>query len=273
MWQLIIAAAAWYAATLLSAYGIGSLLIHILGSWGVNSGNIHLCPIWVQYLVTYQTGIYHAVATLITALVGWLLMRRCSCSAGKPKTAAFGFCIGIIAVMLIAGIFLLADSMRIYTQIPGISADTFISLAFCFMTALAEGFLAFGYLRQMAAARGDRAAGYAVGVLMFIVMDSFSNISAAGIINLVLMGVLLCAAAEKAGAWAAIGLRAGWLWASTAVIGFTGSSTAIVRLYPVSENLLTGGTGGPVNGLAVTIICAAVMTIFILKNYGKRSRK
>jgi len=247
--------------------------MHLLGSWGVNAGNIQRCPMWVQYLVTYQTAIYHAVAALITAVVGGLMMRRYGYGSGKPKTAALGFGIGIVAVLLIAGIFLLADSMRTYTHIPGVSVDTFISLAICLMTALAEGLLAFGYIRQMAASRGGRAAGYAAAIIMFIVMDGFGSVSVIGMINLALMGAVLCAAAEKAGAWAVIGLRAGWLWTSTAVMGFTGSSTSIVRLYPVSENLITGGAGGLMNGLAMTVICAAVTATVLIKEYRKCSRK
>lgn len=272
-WQLMLAAAAWFVVTLLSVYGIGSLLMHLLGSWGVNAGNIHLYPMWVQYLVIYQTGIYQSAAALVMAAVGGLMIRRYGYGIGKPKTTALGLIIGIVAVMLITGIFLLADSMRIYTQIPGFSVHTFILLAICLMTALAEGLLAFGYMRQMATARGGRAAGYAACVIMFIVMDGFGSVSIIGMINLALMGAVLCAAAEKAGAWAVIGLRTGWLWASTAVMGFTGSSTAIVRLYPVSENLITGGADGLMNGLAVTIICFAVTAIIFIKEYRKCSRK
>ena len=269
--RLLIAVAAWYAFTLASVYGISALLLRLLSSWGVTYANLPQCPIWIQYLVTYQTGIYSAVAAMITIAVSALLLRNIKSKPGALRTAA-GFAAGIAVSALFAAIFLATDSMRPYTFSAGFSAHTFISLAMLTLTSLAEAALAFGYIRLSAEKRGGKAAGYLCAVIMFCIMNTFSTAGAMGTVNLVFIALLMCLISEKSGILPAAALRTGFLWCSTAVIGFTGAETAVFRLYPVSETLLTGGQRGLMHGLAFTIICAIPPLILLIRHI-KSSRK
>ena len=269
--RLIIAAAAWYAVTLASVYGVGALLLGLLNAWGVTYANLPQCPIWIQYLVTYQTGIYSAAAAVITIAVSAFLLRNAKAKPDLIRTAA-AFGAGIAAPALFAALFLLTDSMRPYTFSAGLSAHTFISLALLALTSLAEAALALGYVRGSAEKRCGRIAGYICAVIMFCIMNIFSTTGIISLVNLILMAPILCFIAEKFGVLPAAALRTGFQWCSTAVIGFTASETAVFRLYPVSETILTGGQHGIMHGIAFTIICAIPLLTLLIRRI-KSSRK
>lgn len=268
-WQVALSLLGWYALTIITVYFGANALMKLLDAWGVTSKNLHLTPGWVQYLVSYQTSLYH-LATLIAAIIaGALLMRRHeSPRKGAIHTGAsmlLGFFISIIIAISLTLVFMLTDSLRPYVPGGGISIHMLIALLLCAITALAEGLMAFGYLRSMASTRGGRLAGYAAAVIMFFAMDNFSASGFIGSLNIILIGIVLCRVAEKFGIAPVIGLRTGWLWATTSLTSFSGSSTALMRLYTVSENQLTGGTTGLTSGFMVTFICGAFIWFSLLK--------
>ena len=268
-WQMAISMLAWYALTFISVFFGANAFIRLLAAWGVTSKNLHLTPGWVQYLVSYQASLYH-LATLIAAIIaGGLLMRRLkSPRKGAIHTGAsmlLGFFISFIIAIGLTLIFMLTDSLRPYTDGGSISIHMLIALILCAATALAEALMAFGYLRSMAAARGNRLAGYAAAVVMFFAMDNFSASGFIGTLNVILMGITLCWVAEKFGIAPVIGLRTGWLWATTSLTSFSGSDVALMRLYPVSETQLTGGSSGLASGFMVTFICGALIWFTLLK--------
>ncbi len=264
VWRLMLTMLAWYALYALSAVGVSNLLIRLFESWGVTSANLSLTPAWVQYLVSYQTQLFHVTAALPAALGGWLLtlpMRRArpGLSIGHTVAAtALGFFGSIAVATLLSTLFQLTDSMRATSTQAVFSVDILLMLAVYLIAAMAEGQLALGYIREMTLERSGRTFSYAAATAMFCAMNGFAS-GAPGVINTLLLALTLCRIAEKAGVWAAVGVRAGWLWAVNSLAGFPGGGVSLQTLYPVSENLLTGGDAGPMSGLAVTLVCAAIL--------------
>lgn len=256
-WVFLITAAAWYCASALIALGVSRALAAMFKAWGVTNANLHLAPAWVQLIAAYQTGIFTAASALASAAVGALLMRRRARASIAPLIA---FASGAAAAAALAGIFILADSMRLVTRTPEWSVNIPITLAICLISALGEGMLALGFMREAAAKHGGRAAGYAAATALLFIMDGGYARDIPGMINTLLAALLLCHVAEKSGGvGAAVALKTGWTWSAAALIGFPGSEGALLSLYPVSENLLTGGKAGIMSGLAVTLICGAII--------------
>lgn len=267
IWRLMLAMLGWYALYALSAVGVSNLLVALFASWGVTSANLSLAPAYVQYIVAYQTQLFHVTAALPAALCGWLLTRRLrrarpvSACGHTLAAAAFGFFISITAAGLLSILFQLTDSMRPTSAQAAFSVDILLMLAVYLIAATAEGQLAFGFIREMTLERGGRILSYAASAAMFCAMNGFAS-GFLGVINTMLLALTLCCIAEKAGAWAAVGVRVGWLWAANSLAGFPGSGASLQTLYPVSENLFTGGDAGLMSGIAVTIICGAILWFF-----------
>lgn len=264
VWRLMLAMLAWYALYALAAMGVSRLMFSLFESWGVTSANLYLTPAWVQYLVSYQAQLFHVAAALPAALAGWLLARplrrrRPGVSAGYTAAAAvMGFFGSITAAMLLSMVFRRADSMRATSAQAVFSVDVLIMLAVYLIAALAEGQLALGYIRETVLERGGRTLSYIAAAVMFCAMTGFAS-GVLGVVNTLLLALTLCRIAEKAGVWAAVGVRAGWLWAVNSLAGFPGGGVSVQTLYPVSENLLTGGDAGIMSGLAVTLVCGAIL--------------
>lgn len=268
LWRLILALISWYALTFMAANGGALILMRLLDSWGVTAANLHLTPVWVQYLVSYQANLYHAIPAVAAIVAGTLLMRCHPRQNSNRRIAvhlAIGFIAAIAAALALTYLFLATDSLRPYTGGGSIGPHTFIAFAICALTAAAEGLFAFGYIRKSVSIRSSKIAGYIAGTLMFLAMNLLNLADPLGIINTILTGALLCLVAEKYGVAPVIGLRLGWLWAATSLVSFSGSENAILRLYTVSENLLTGGNSGLTSGLAMTVILAALLIAPMLK--------
>lgn len=270
VWRLAVTMLAWYALYALSAVGVSRLLFSLFESWGVTSANLSLTPAWVQYLVSYQAQLFHMTAALPAALAGGLLARHMrrkktgSSSGHNAAAAALGFFGSIAAAMLLSMLFHMTDSLRPASAQAVFSVDILLMLAVYLIAALAECLLALGYIRKMVLERGGRALSYATATAMFCAMSGFAT-GTLGVINTLLLALTLCRIAEKAGVLAAVGVRAGWLWATNSLAGFPGSGVSLQTLYPVSENLLTGGEAGPMSGLAVTLICCAILWFSICR--------
>lgn len=271
VWRLIAAYALWFALFVGASLATGGALTALFDLWGVNVRNLARAPEWVQYIAVYQTRIAGFICSALTALIGGLAYRKYSSLPRPGLRGAIGFGAGILTALTLSGIFLLCDSIRLETPTAVFSTDLPLMLLCCAAAAFAEGFAAMGYARAMTAARCGRIPSYIAAALMFLIMNHSAPSGVTGVISLIFMAVAGCCVAERFGVGAFIGLRAGWLWTTTALIGQSGSIRPMFSAYPVSEHALTGGYHGLSEGLAPAIICAAV--IFFLLVYPRIRKK
>ena len=266
VWRLAFAYLGWFALFICVSLITGSALSAMFAAWGVNNRNLALTPLWVQYLAIYQRHIAFGICGALTAVAGILVCRKHTSPLPHPGMRTLsGFCAGMLSAALLTGIFLLTDSIRPESTKPEFSAHIAIMLAYSLILAIAEGAAAIGYARTMTAKHCGRVWSYIAATLMLVIMNHSTVSSIMGLINIAFVSVAGCCIAEKHGAAAYVGLRAGWLWAETALAGYPGTTGSLFAVYPVSEHLITGGFYGLSEGLALTLCCASV--IFFLLVY------
>ncbi len=264
LWQLIAAAAVWFAVYVASAVGISRLILALFSRWGVTNANIALCPAWVQYLAMYQSQLSAVVSGIVCIAIAYPAMRvysgKAKVSAKEAAADCAYFAAGVLIPMALMGIFLLTDSMRTTGKMQLMWVDLIIVLIGSIVTAAAECIAAFGYVRRMTEAHWCKTASCVTAAAVYCLIGLISFGGVWGVVNSLLIGFVLCIVSEKVSLGAVIALRAGFLWSAAAVAGFDGSG--IFSLYPVSENLITGGYSGIECAIAVTLICVTV--IFVL---------
>ena len=225
----------------------------LFDAWGVNSLNLGIAPAWVRAAVN---GYPYAVSLLVNlpaALVFSLLFRSMPGARPTSVCAAFG-ALGVGAVIAPGVIFLLADSMRLVRPVPEFHWPIAASLPICIIAAWAEHALSRGYVQGVMRRSHGKLMSYAASATAFLILTGAWNLGWLGFVNMLLMSVLLSAVTERFGHCSAIALRAGWSWAANSLLGFSGGEIALFSLYPVSEILITGGSGGLVNGLFTTAL-------------------
>lgn len=269
VWRFAAVLIVWHIVVMLAAMISGDALSALFDSWGVDSKNLGYAPMWVQYLAAYRVQLFHLISAVIAAVGGRLLTGKVRTVQGYRMPSAMGWAlgafIGIFAATALALLFYATDSMRFESLVPMISVDMAVSAAVSSAIALGEGMLAFGYVRGMVTSRGGRAAGYICAAIMYIMMEGAYLGGIIPLMNAFLMATALCLVSEKLGLGAAVGLRGGWLWAVSSLAAFPGSGTAMLRLYPVSENILTGGENGPEHGLMVTLVLGVILWLAIAR--------
>jgi len=270
VWQLGLAVMCWYAVYIASAVITSRLLLRMFAEWGVTNANIALMPAWVQFLAAYQSRIAGAAASGICLCAALPLLKKYpsapSCTPAPVLKQTAALCCGIVAAMAFLGIFLIADSVRVTRTAPRFTADIPLMLVYHAIAAAAECMVSFGYVRRMTASHAGRIAGHIAASIFFAsaaFVASGVNLSALGIINCLLAGLLLSFISERYGHVTCAALRTGWLWAIGWLAGFVDNTAAMYTAYPDSERFLTGGFCGPDAGFAATLALAALLVIFI----------
>ncbi len=265
VWQLTAVVLGWFAVYAASAVGISRLILSLFARWGVTNANIAMCPAWVQYLAAYQAQLSMAAAGIVCLALVLPVLRVYPAKARMTVKAAVKnsvfFAAGVLLPVALMGIFMLTDSMRTTKVVQVFTADIIIVLAVSLITAASECAAAFGYVRRMAECHAGKAAAVMISAAVYCVIGLVSFSTALGVLNSLLIGIVLSIVCAKISLGPVIALRAGWLWSAAALAGFDGSG--VLSLYPVSENIFTGGYYGPESGMAVTLICVCVIAVLM----------
>lgn len=262
-WRAAAACALYYAWNTLATAFFTWIFALFFDAWGVNTLNLHLAPLWVRAAVN---GYPYAVSILVNApaaLAFMRLARGMTNAAPRPLSAAF-LAAGAGAAIVPAAAFILIDSIRLTPASPSFHWAVLASAPMYFIAAWSEQALSRGYVSGIVSKALGVPAAYVVSAAVFIVMNGAWSMGGIGFANMLILGVLLMAVTERFGAWCAVMLRAGFVWAANSVASFSENGFSVFSLYPVSENIITGGESGLMCGIFMTALLV-VCTWLILK--------
>lgn len=158
---------------------------------------------------------------------------------------------------------------------PQWSMDLLYMLILMILVGFSEEMMSRGYtMTVLQRQTGKRWLAVGVSSIIFAVMHLLNpNVSAFGILNLVLFGVVAAFMYIRSGSlWMPIAYHASWDYFEGNVFGFANSGNTMTSLYPfanIKSNLLTGGGFGPEGGILVTV-ALLIMLIWLLKVYKPR---
>ena len=275
--HILLACAAYAAWTLGASYALQKYFALLFRRLGLTAQNVASAPRWAILLVNSYGAVVSLMANLGGAALATLLYRRFAKESPprfRRKALLAGLALGALAALLPAGVFLLADSVRV-AGVYSPSAGWFLMLPVYAAAALAEDL----FCRALAFDLTKRRWGPAVGCLfscaaLFCVSGGWT-LTWTGMLNLLLTGLVCCALREKAGPGASWAFRAAWSWISALVIRFPGGEAgprALVELYSVSDAALTGGSGGLINGLFLTFLLAGALLLGVTPRLLKMRR-
>jgi len=135
-----------------------------------------------------------------------------------------------------------------------------VTLAFYLIQGPAEEVMSRGYLLPTLTARGGPWVGILLSSVLFAAGHMLNpNISALGVINLVLYGVLAALyALREEGLWGIFGFHSAWNWVQGSVAGLevSGANLSPAPLFSLATDgpsWWAGGSFGPEGGLIITI--------------------
>lgn len=241
--------------------GLGAGLATLFRAWNVRADNAQLAPAWARLLYVWQGS---AVTLLVNLAVIGLCVWGFHVRVERPRGGLplVCFAAGACAALLSAALFLLTDSLRLLWPIgePRLSAGLWALGILSLIGALAESVFTKGLVYERARRWGILPAMALSTLAFFLSSGGYAGSVISGI-NVALMGLLGCLVYERHGLWADVMLRWGWSFAAVFLLGQGGGDRAVYRLYGVSETLLTGGDGGLVYGLWLTLLLAAAIGI------------
>lgn len=263
VWRLLLAVLAYAlwtnGITVCLSYAFDALF----SAWGVTSLNVSYAPGYARFLAANYGNVISLVSSAGVAAFAYLAAPARERLRFRPGFLGLGALLGLGAVAAAAGGFLALDSLRMTSASPDFSWSPMILLPVYLAAAVAEEFLARGYALRMVTSRANRPLGYFASALIFLYVTGGYALGAMGIVNMLLFSALLCALSERWSNWLTAGVRFGWGYALTCLVAFPGGSggSPVLTLYSVSENWLTGGSGGLVSGLLTTLALLAALAL------------
>ena len=262
-WILALTALGWCAATLGIRLGLTAAFNALFAAWGIDAGNARFAPGWARLVYGWHGSAVTAAGALAGIALALALRKAFALDPPEPDRPVNGArtaLIGLGTAAMLAGVFLLADSLRWEWPLarPRFSAGLPALLGINLLSVLAGELItkrvAFDALRPRWGAGGS---AVAATLLFFIGSGGYAGGIVAAI-NALLLGALCGLLYAVTGSlWAVTGLRWGWSAANLFLLGFGGGDYAVYRLYGVSENALTGGDAGLMYGLGATLLFLA----------------
>lgn len=273
-WRLALAVLAYIAWT----NGIAALLSYafdaLFTAWGVTTLNVGYAPGYARFLAANYGNVISLVSSAGVAALSYLAAPARERLRFRAKLFGIGALAGFSVAAVAAMGFLALDSVRMTSASPAFSWPPLILLPVYLAAAVSEEFFARGYVFRMTASRGNRLLGYLASALVFVYVTGGYALGALGIVNLLLFSILLCALSERWPNWLNVGVRFGWGYAVTCLFAFPGASggSPVLTLYSVSEEWLTGGSGGLISGVYMTAVLMAAVWLLVLRSVKFRLR-
>jgi membrane protease YdiL (CAAX protease family) len=180
---------------------------------------------------------------------------------GWKRNFGIGLAIGLLLiVLLLAGLAIVGAPRLRWAPAPLVSL---VLTVFTLLIAAAYEELLFrGYpMQALAQGIGARWAAALMSALFGLIHASNPNVSAIGIINTVIAGLMLSAAYFKVRSlWLPFGIHAAWNISLGVVLGFSLSGIDLVSLWKSTVDgppALTGGFYGPEGGILGTLVFGA----------------
>ncbi|MBO4298829.1 MAG: hypothetical protein J5998_08505 [Clostridia bacterium] len=240
----------------------------LLKLWGITDRNIARAPWPVRQFARFSG----VVLTLVQGALLFALSRAMTrflpgrMASWRGRACAGGAAGGAVSLLLLWGVLVLADNMRLGWPLsrPAWSIDAALLSLTAAVTAAAGlcwGLTLFSFLERSL----PEAFAVALGTLLLApVTLSSAHIDAPAVVNTLLCGMVCCLSLKRKGswAWAAGFLSALWIM-ERAVLGFPGFDAALFETYPVNYYWVNGGEKGLWNGAAMTVLLLGWAALFI----------
>ena len=265
-WRLAAMAAGCLALAAAARLGTSALLSALFRAWNLNADTVARAPGWARLLYGWQGSLTTLIVDAVTLLC---VVRACRVKPPRFDWRRFWRCwaVGVGIALVSAALFLMTDSLRLQWPLdrPRVSAALAPLCALSLVTVLAEELFTKGLLYDAVERHWGAMPAVAASALAFFMLNGGWSGSAVSGLNVALMGALCACLHRRFGLWAPVGLRWGWSISSVFLLGNGGGAHAVYRLYGVSETLLTGGDGGLVYGLWLTL-ALSVLLIVVVRN-------
>ena len=284
VWILLLGCALYVAWAFGVSLGLTRAFTALFSAWGLTQTNLALAPAWARLLAENYGSLVSLFSSLGVIALSLLLLRLLGAGRTAPRLrpaqAGVGAGIGVLVVLLSAGLFLLTDSMRLTHSLAAArpTAELLLLLIVYLAAACAEeAFNRAFVLHAVGSALGKDGwrdiLACCVSALLLVLTTGSLRLGAIGALNMLLLG-FLCAWLHLHGfARASLGFRFGWSFASVALCNFPGGNAAskpLLALYHVSEAWLTGGARGLICGLWMTLLLALALATVLLKQRHKK---
>lgn len=264
-------AGAWFGATL----GLSALAAQLVSVWGVTAANLSRAPAWLQFLYPALhpvIGIFVSAPLIALTAVGIRLLNK-EKHAAAPKQlprALIGLCGGALCALVPVLALAAADSIRFARPFtaPVLDGAAPIVALHALCSALSWVIFFRNLLSRYARPR--------IGLWPTVVAIAALEIGVALVmgargwmlINYALIGALLCLMTENGfGLWACVLFRFGFSLVDVFAFGASGNRLAarsVYGAYVVSEEWLSDGVAGLLNGGFVTVLFAGLILALAL---------
>lgn len=245
--------------------GLNADFAHLFSAWRVSQANIHLAPHWAQLIWSWHGSIITVTVCAVSVCLslvmrGWWMKKRRIATGIRPGLAWGGLGAGIAVAS--SALFVLFDSMRFEWPItePDFSVSIVMMLPVTLFTAFSEELFTKGVVFDLAADRMKRIWAYVISAGAFFLFNGGYAGTLVCSVNVLLMGVVCCMLYARRGLWAAVLFRGMWSYVAVFILGFgvSGTTQSVYAMYSVSEAWLTGGDGGMIYGVWMTVLLLGI---------------
>ena len=245
--------------------GLGAGLRALFRVWNVNADTAARAPGWARTLYVWQGSLITLIVSIAAILLATKVFRA---RLPRPRKGAWlwwGFGTGF--ALIAAALFLMTDSLRPEWPftLPRLSPGLLALWGMSLLAALAEELFTKGVLLESARPPW----GVALSALAFFLTNGGLSGTVISGVNVALMGLAWALVYLRHGLWADVAFRWGWSFATVFLLGQGGGENSVYRLYAVSERTLTGGDGGFVYGLWLTVVLIVLVAVQSLPLRGR----
>jgi len=263
---ILISTVSYLLAAFLLRYGLSAVFARLFELWGIGPDNAYLAPGWARFLYDWNGHIVSALTALALLLFSAFLRRIWKINDYRIQSVRSWVCrsglIGLGCSALAVCLSLIPDSMRLEWPLtaPGWDYSVAFAAIIILLRILSEEVFLKRVLFDGLIEYWGTAAVVVTGSLAFLLLRANEVACVVGWFNLFLTGALTCLLYSSFGLAAVICFRTGWeigcllVWGSN-----SGGNRSLYRMYAVSENLMTGGDYGLINGLWATIVLSGCL--------------